>query len=84
MASFHYEWSRPASDVRLDAVPSCEEGDIDKAKLRRILEDMDLMGPWQAFGCVLVEKLGMPAEAFPFYDGRKGSKVHKIVRRILE
>ena len=55
----------------------------DKAKLRRILEDMDLMGPWQAFGCVLVEKLGMPAEEFPFYDTRKGRKVRKIVRRIL-
>ena len=57
--------------------------DIDKAKLGRILEDMDLMGPWQAFGCVLVEKLGMPAEEFPFYDARKGRKVRKIVGRIL-
>ena len=58
--------------------------DIDQAKLKKILEDMDLMKPWQAFGCVLVEKLGMPAEEFPFYDARMGSKVSKIVRRILE
>lgn len=57
--------------------------EIDREKLMRILEDMDLMGPWQAFGCVLVEKLGMPAEEFPFYDGRRGKKVRKIVDRIL-
>ena len=57
--------------------------DIDQAKLKKILDDMDMMKPWQAFGCVLVEKMGMPAEEFPFYDARKVSKVHKIVRRIL-
>ena len=60
--------------------------EIDREKLRRILMDMDmdLMTPWQAFGCVLVDKLGMPADEFPFYDARKGSTVRKIVKRILE
>lgn len=57
--------------------------DIDRAKLKKIIEDMDLMVPWQAFGCVLVEKLGMPADEFPFYDARKGKKVRKIVERII-
>lgn len=57
--------------------------DIDQAKLKKILDDMDMMKPWQAFGCVLVEKMGMPAEEFPFYDARRGKKVRKIVDRIL-
>ena len=58
--------------------------EIDKEKLRRILTDMDLMTPWQAFGCVLVDRLGMPEDEFPFYDARRRSKVRKIVERILE
>jgi hypothetical protein len=57
--------------------------DIDQAKLRKILDDMDMMKPWQAFGCVLVDKMGMPAEEFPFYEARRGKKVRKIVDRIL-
>lgn len=57
--------------------------DIDRTKLKTIIDDMDLMMPWQAFGCVLVENLGMPADEFPFYDARKGKRVRKIVERIL-
>ena len=57
--------------------------DIDRANLKKILEDMDLMNPWQAFGCVLVEMLGMPVDEFPFYEAHKGKKVPKIVERIF-
>lgn len=56
---------------------------IDSEKLCRIIEDMDMMAPWQAFGCVLIEKLGMPVEEFPFYDSQKNRHVSKIVKRIL-
>ena len=58
--------------------------EIDREKLRRILVDMDLMTPWQAFGCVLVDKLGMPEDELPFHAPRKRSKVRKIVKRILK
>lgn len=58
--------------------------DIDREKLKKIIDDMDLMTPWQVFGCVLVEQLGMPAEEFPFYDASKGRKVRRVVKRILE
>lgn len=58
--------------------------EIDLVKLRQIIVDMDLMTPWQAFGCVLVDKLGMPEEEFPFYDARKGNDVDRIVRRVLK
>ena len=58
--------------------------EIDLVKLRQIIVDMDLMTPWQAFGCVLVDKLGMPEDEFPFYDARKGNKVSKILRHVFE
>ena len=58
--------------------------EIDRAKLRKIIEDMNLMRPWQAFGCVLVEKLGMPEDEFPFYDARGRGKVSKIMRLVYE
>ena len=56
---------------------------IDKEKLGKILTDMDMMKPWQAFGCVLVEHLGLPAEDFPFYDPAGNSNVEKILTRVL-
>ena len=44
---------------------------------------MELLGPWQAFGCVLVDKLGMPENEFPFFDRKQEGKVEKIVHRVL-
>lgn len=58
--------------------------DIDRDKLKNIIVDMDLMMPWQAFGCVLVDKLGMPEDEFPFYDARRRNLVTRIMRRVLE
>ena len=57
---------------------------IDRDKLRRIIEDMDLMKPWKAFGCFLVQVLGMSADEFPFYDEAQSGKVKKILRHVLE
>jgi hypothetical protein len=48
-----------------------------------ILSSLDMMQPWQAFGCVLVRFLGMPSEAFPFYDSSQEHKAVKILKRIL-
>lgn len=57
---------------------------IDKDGLRRLIEDMGMEAPWKAFGCVLVDVLGMPSEDFPLYDPSYEGKVDPIVRRILE
>lgn len=57
---------------------------IDRADLKDILVSLDMLMPWQAFGCVLVTYLGMPAEEFPFYDASRQWMAEKIVRRILE
>jgi hypothetical protein len=58
--------------------------EIDRAKLKKIIDDMDLMTPWQTFGCVLVDELGLPEDEFPFYDSRKRNKVSKVIARVLE
>lgn len=57
--------------------------DIDKNNLKDILERLDMMEPWQAFGCVLVNYLGMPSEEFPLYDSSQERKAGKIMERIL-
>ena len=57
--------------------------DIDREKLRKIIEDMNLMKPWQTFGCVLVDVLGLPQEEFPFYSVRRKKYAPKILKYIL-
>lgn len=57
---------------------------IDRKSLRTILESLDMLEPWQAFGSVLISHLGMPAEDFPFYDSSNQRKVSKIVRRLID
>lgn len=56
---------------------------IDLAELERLLLDMDLMEPWQAFGCVLVGHLGLSPEEFPFYDSSHTGKSATILSRVL-
>ena len=49
---------------------------IDKEYLHTILTGLDMMKPWQTFGALLVEYLGMPVEEFPFYTPKvKTAKV---------
>ena len=62
---------------------SARKEEIDHERLAKILTDMDMMKPWQAFGCVLVEHLGLPASDFPFYDPAENLRVEKILSRVL-
>ncbi len=56
---------------------------IDAGSLREMIESMDMMKPWQAFGCVLVDVLGLSSDEFPLYDAKYKGSVGKIVDRIL-
>ncbi len=56
---------------------------IDTYELASLIDAMDMRKPWQAFGCVLVDVMGLPKEEFPLYDSRYSSLVDKIVRRVL-
>ena len=57
---------------------------IDIDALREMIISMDMLKPWQAFGCLLVDMLGFPKDEFPLYDGRYSGLVGKISRRILD
>ena len=60
------------------------KGKLDLEYLRKLLIDMDMLMPWQAFGCVLVDKLGMPEDEFPFFDRAQDGKTDKILSRVLK
>ncbi len=57
---------------------------IDMQSLESTLKRLDMLKPWQAFGCVLVKYFGMSAETFPFYDPSQENKAAKIVKRLLD
>ncbi len=59
-------------------------GKIDEAALKVLIESMDMMKPWQAFGCLLVDVLGLPENEFPLFDGKYRGLVGKITARILD
>lgn len=56
---------------------------LDLNYLKSYLTDMNLMTPWQTFGCILVDKLGMPEESFPFYDRKALKRSEKLLDVIL-
>lgn len=58
--------------------------ELDLERLHQLLVDMDMMKPWKAFGCLLVDVLGMPEEEFPFFDRSQEDKCDKILRCVLD
>ena len=59
-------------------------GQIDEKELRRGLEAMQLMKPWQTFGYLMVEYLGLPASEMPFYDAKMRRKAGKLYDHIMK
>ncbi len=57
---------------------------IDQVYLRKILTDMKLVTPWQTFGCIVVDVLGLPENEFPFYNPKCRKKAFKVLKRILK
>ena len=58
--------------------------DIHRERLRVILTDLDLMDAYCAFGTILTENLGLPAEVFPFAIDDKHRIWHdKILKDIF-
>ncbi len=57
---------------------------IDKAELMRDLTSFQLLRPWQIFGTIVVNELGLPKERFPFYTDKYRSIAQKgILNDIL-
>ena len=53
-------------------------GQINEDQLRRGLEGMHLMKPWQAFGTLLVQHLGLSESEVPFYT----TKLHRTPKKL--
>lgn len=57
---------------------------IDRVVLHKRLTSMGVMTEWRAFGRVFVDYLGLPLEAFPFYDKACYGNAGRIISYILE
>ena len=73
---------RQISDVAVTLHAYHEQLDTDK--LHRWLTDMHLMQPWQTFGWLMVNELGLPEAEMPFFDASCRRRAHKLHRRIME
>lgn len=59
-------------------------GQLDVDKLRQWLNTMRVMKPWQTFGYLLVERLGLPEAEMPFYDASCQKRAQKLYRQIMK
>ena len=57
---------------------------LDLDKLRQWFETMHLMRPWQAFGYLMVEQLGLPEVEMPFYDASCRRTAQRLYRNVME
>ncbi len=57
---------------------------IDRTRLRPMLEAFGLMRPWQLFGALAVKHFGLPEEEMPFFDPRFVRKARRLLRVILK
>lgn len=73
---------RQISDVAMTLHVYHEQLDLDK--LRQWLTAMHLMNPWQAFGYLMVEQLGLPETEMPFYDTQCRRAARRLYRNVME
>lgn len=59
-------------------------GHIDRQELMKDLKALGLLKPWQVFGCIVVEKLGLPKEDFPFYTEKYKGDSRQVLSKILQ
>ena len=58
-------------------------GKLDLPFLKKMIEDLGFMKPWQVFGCFLVQDLGLPKEEFPFYNEKYVGKVERVREYVM-
>lgn len=73
---------RQISDVAMTL--HAYHGQLDLDKLRLWLDAMQLMKPWQAFGCLMVEQLGLPEAEMPFHDASCRRMAQRLYRNVME
>ena len=73
---------RQLSDVAMTLHAYHDQLDLDQ--LRKWLTSMRLMKPWQTFGFLLVDCLGLPETELPFYDPACCRKAKRLYRYIMK
>ncbi len=58
-------------------------GKLDLPYLKKMLDDLGFMKPWQVFGCFLVKDLGLPENEFPFYNKKYIGKVDRVREYVM-
>lgn len=59
-------------------------GQLDMDKLGQWLNAMHLMKPWQTFGYLIVDRLGLPIAEMPFYGANAKRRATKLYRQIMK
>lgn len=67
----------------LDSQRSPTASTFDVAKLHKWITEMHLMEPWQVFGWLMVNCLGLPKEELPFYDDSCRRKAERLYTRVM-
>lgn len=89
--TFYHAWEhfttsgvgwRQVSDVALTL--HAYHGQLDLDKLHQWLAALHLMQPWQTFGFLMVEHLGLPEAEMPFYNEASCRRAQKLYQRIME
>ena len=73
---------RQISDVALAL--HAYHGQLDLDKLKQWLGSMRLMKPWQAFGYLMVEQLGLPEVEMPFFDAQCRRTAQRLYHKVME
>ncbi len=73
---------RQISDVAM--VLHTYYGQLDLDKLRHWFITMHLMKPWQAFGYLMVEHLGLTEAEMPFYDASVRRTAQRLYHNVME
>ena len=73
---------RQISDVALAL--HAYHGQLDLDKLKQWLGSMHLLKPWQAFGYLMVEQLGLPEAEMPFYDTQCRRTAQRLYHKVME
>ena len=58
-------------------------GQLDLDKLYQWIDAMHLINPWQTFGYLMVDNLGLPMDEMPFYKASCRHRAHKLFDRIM-
>ncbi len=58
-------------------------GQLDSNKLYQWIISMHVLKPWQTFGYLLVDNLGLQEAEMPFYDSSCRRRAHKLFSRVM-